>query len=82
MAKSLRTRPSDLLAVEDELDRYCLDRAVYLFGSSLQNDLDSVQEKNDSDGRKAKAKRLMIFNRYISDQKTSTKKRFREPGKR
>lgn len=75
-------RPSEYLLVEDPWAAYCLDRAVFAFGSSLQNELDSVHEKNDKDGKKTQRKRQQILHKWIPELKKASKPKFRDPGKR
>lgn len=45
MSKTFRVRPSQLLGVADVSDylAFCLDRAVWYFGSCLEADLDDAE---------------------------------------
>lgn len=45
-AKAWATRPSDLLAVGDRWLAFCLDNAVYTFGSALEMELKGTEGKN------------------------------------
>lgn len=48
-AKQFQVRPSELLGISDPWTAYCLDNAVALFGSTLENELDGVTGKNSKD---------------------------------
>jgi hypothetical protein len=63
MAQAYRTRPSQLLAVEHETTAYFLDRAVFLFGRSLDNELETAG-KGKSQKRQAMA-RSMVLHRWL-----------------
>lgn len=39
LSQAFQERPSDLYGVHDEIAAWCFDRAVHLFGSSLEEDL-------------------------------------------
>lgn len=81
LAKTWRTRPSELIAVEDELAKFCLDRAVATFGLALENELNSVHFKDDKDGKKAERKRAQILRKWLPEtMKASTGTGFRDPG--
>lgn len=45
MAKAYRTRPSEILCIEDPFAAFCLDRAVHDFGSALEAALSDVEGK-------------------------------------
>lgn len=42
MSQTYRMRPSELYAIADEVAAWCFDRAIYLFGVSIDNDLDKA----------------------------------------
>jgi hypothetical protein len=66
--------------VTDPWAAYCLDRAVYAYGSTLSNKLDSVNVKNDKDGKKTQAKRQRLLDKWIPDLHGDGPK-FKDPGK-
>lgn len=79
LAKQARTSPSEILGIdrdEDPWAAYCLDRAVSTFGTTVQNELDSVEGKNS---KEIEIKRQRVLNRFFPD---STGGRYRDPGKR
>ena len=44
MSKTYRTRPSEIYFIHDEVAAWCFDRAVNLFGSSLEAELRAAEE--------------------------------------
>jgi hypothetical protein len=75
MSKAVFRSPSDLLDIEDDpLASFCLDRAVWTFGSSLQGELNSIE---DTDKNKIERARDNIFRRWLPDSPQS--KAFADP---
>ena len=67
---------------EDPWAAFCIDRCVANFGTALQNELDSVQVKDDKDGHKATAKRSRILRKWLPETaKASSGSGFRDPGR-
>jgi hypothetical protein len=58
----MRTRPSDLFAVNGEYRRFCFDRAVTTFGLALEAELDSITGKNE---KSIERKRAMVLNKWL-----------------
>ncbi len=54
MADQYETRPSQLLGIADPYTAFCLDEAIYMWGSYVDSELDKVGDR-DMD-RKARAK--------------------------
>jgi len=79
MAKQLRSRPSEIYAIEDELTAWSFDRAVQTFGSALENRLHQVTEKtkNQQSGQR---KAQMELDKWLASADTkATPGRFRDP---
>lgn len=76
MARSLRTRPSEVYKISDELAAYCFDRAVQTFGDALAAELQSVEGKNK---REIERKRQRILSKWIPESKASGVSQFRDP---
>lgn len=75
-------RPSEYMGILDEWSAYCFDRAIFSFGTALQNELDSQKvEGKDKDGKKLQAKRQRLLDKWIPDL-NGNKPKFRDPGKR
>lgn len=74
MAKTYKTRPSELLDLEDPHDAFRLDRAVWFFGSSLSAELQSVKGKTD---REIERRQDRILQKWIPQ--TTAAKKFKEP---
>lgn len=49
MATTYNCRPSTILCIEDEYSAFCLDQAVYHFGSTLNSRLEAVEGKTAKD---------------------------------
>lgn len=45
MSKDYRTRPSELVDLDDPFAAFCLDRAVHDFGTAVENALSDVEGK-------------------------------------
>lgn len=45
-AETFSCRPSELLGIEDAYLAYCIDGAVYEFGVTLKNELESIEGKS------------------------------------
>jgi hypothetical protein len=54
MSEQYKTRPSNLLGIDDPYAAFCVDEAIYIWGSYVDSELDKVGDR-DMD-RKAKAK--------------------------
>jgi len=68
-AKTWSVRPSSLVGLaDDEYVAYCFDQAVGYVGRRIENELESVEGKNDAE---IKHKREIVLSRYFSDNKVS-----------
>lgn len=63
---------------EDEVLAYCFDKAVTLFGASLENELNRVEAKTEKEGER---KRAQILSKWIPDSKAGEGRKFRDPAK-
>lgn len=82
LSKHYRCRASELLAIEDPLVAYQLDRAVYFFGSALQSELDAVEGENKQD---IERKRLRVISKWLPkavDASGTSKGGFADPASR
>lgn len=43
MARTFHVRPSELLGVRDSFLAFCIDRAVWTFGTAVDTDMDAAQ---------------------------------------
>src|SRR5262245_12895218 len=59
-------RPSSLLDVDDTYAAYCLDQAVFHFGSQLSAELESVEGKTAAD---IKRRQEVILRNWLGDDK-------------
>lgn len=84
MSQSLRTRPSDLYGIHDELLAYFFDRAVYTFGTAVEADVREASE-GSKDNAQAKRKAMLRLNVWLTDPEPevqSAPKKFRDPMER
>jgi hypothetical protein len=58
----MRTRPSDLYAIQGDWRRFCFDRAVTTFGLALEAELDSVKGRSEAS---VERKRAMVLNKWL-----------------
>jgi hypothetical protein len=61
---------------EDELLAYCFDRAVTLFGASLEHELNEVEAKTKKEGEN---KRKRIIAKWIPGTSAGEGRKFRDP---
>jgi hypothetical protein len=71
MAKSLRTRPSELVAIDEAYAAYCFDEAVFVLGSYIESELEKVEGKTMQE---IEGKQTLLLNKLLSG-----KSRFAEP---
>lgn len=77
-----RTRPSDFLGITHKTKAYYLDKAVYLFGTTFDADLEEYTKprgKKPDSAQQTKAKRERRIAAWLADDSTPQTKRFREP---
>lgn len=77
MSQSYKRLPSELLAVEDPYNAYCLNRAVWLFGSSVDGKMQSIEGKTSKEIQK---KRLKVLQKYVPQAADASG--FADPAKR
>lgn len=58
-AKTWSTRPSVLLAIENDYEAYCLDEAISTWGSYVTSELDKVEGKDSKEVNKKRRNRLL-----------------------
>lgn len=61
---------------EDEVLAYCFDRAVTIFGASLEEELNKVEAKTEKQGEQ---KRKRILDKWIPGSKAGEGRKFRDP---
>ncbi|WNT45022.1 tail assembly chaperone [Microbacterium phage PhunaPhoke] len=77
--KQLRTRPSELYGVDDELTAWSFDRAVQTFGTALENRLHEVTRKQKNQAA-ANRKAHQELDKWLTSADTkAVKGRFRDP---
>lgn len=82
MAQRYRTRPSELLALDNEYDAYCIDQAVLTFAAGVEHMLEEVPTPK---GRKAEERRqrnqTQLLHRIlkIEEKEEEKAKKFKDP---
>lgn len=76
ISKAFGVLPHVIYHVDDERDAFSFDRAVYLFGSSLEDALSAVEGKNN---KEVETKRLRVLDKYLGSKSS---KKFADPGRR
>lgn len=69
-AKAYSVLPSDLLGIDrGSYTAYCLNEALYVFGMTLENKLDSAGQKPGKEDRKIKAARDQVMKNMFDPEK-------------
>lgn len=77
-SQALRVTPSSLLGLTSgSYEAYCLDQAVWYFGSQVQNELDQAGQPKAKGQGKVDSARKRVFAKYMSEG--STKGQFADP---
>lgn len=76
LSKAYQVRPSEFYGIHDEFEAWCFDRAVFLFGSSLDSELreaaDGAKNKNQSRQRQQR-----VLDRWLRDE--DQPRQFKDP---
>lgn len=81
MGKQLRTRPSEIYGIDDELTAWCFDRAIQTFGQALENRLHEIGEKAKN-RKQGQMKAHQEIQKWLSSGDTKAQRgqgRFRDP---
>lgn len=73
----MHCRPSELLRISGSIRQYCLDRAIWLFGSTLDAELEKSLEGCTTD-REMNRARQSVLDRWFPEQLTAPG-RFKDP---
>jgi hypothetical protein len=73
-SQTYHCRPSDLLGIDSDYSAFCLDQAVFIWGSFVRGKLDEVKGKT-SESIKKKQDRLLL---RLLDTETGSKQ-FADP---
>lgn len=86
LGKQLRSRPSEIYFIEDELTAFCFDNAVQLFGVTLENKLSEIENrvmegKGKNQGKTAQRKKTAELHKWLSSDNPDAPRRgqFRSP---
>jgi hypothetical protein len=79
MAQKMTCRPSALLGVVDTWVAFCTDRAVFTFGSTIENEMDEAENRLPKDAKTAAHTRARqkVLDEYLGVELAETTGRFR-----
>ena len=78
MAQKFQTIPSNLVGLTDPWDAYRFNRAVYHFGTELEEAMNKVPKgRND---KQTEIRRMRVLQKWIPEA-ASGEKQFRDPAK-
>lgn len=79
-SQSLRVTPSNILGLEaGSYEAYCLDQAVWYFGSQVQNDVEQAGQPKAKGSGKIESARRRTLDKYLKEPGASTKGQFADP---
>lgn len=78
MSQRMRCLPSDLLKISHPITAFYFDRAVWMFGGSVQSEMDAV-ESGTKNHKSVPARKKMVLNKWIPAKTPHEKGRFRDP---
>lgn len=64
-SKALSKQPSDLIGIRDPVKRFYVDRAIWMFGTQIENEMDEAGSKT-KDSRQGQAARTAVLNKYLN----------------
>lgn len=80
MAKTYSLPASALLGLEPgSYTAFCLDQAVYTFGSMVESEIERAGHKPSKDEQKIIQARRRVVDRLLRDPNAPVKGRFRDP---
>jgi len=79
-SQALRVPPSSILGLEaGSYEAYCLDQAVWYFGSQVQNEVENAGQPKAKGQGKIESARKRTLNKYLNEPGKSTKGQFADP---
>lgn len=79
LSQALRTRPSDILGLSDKIQCYYFDKAVWIFGTEVEADIERSSAKAKTD-RGREQKRIQVLRKWIPE--FSEQRKFKDPALR
>lgn len=82
LARRYQTRPSDLLKLENTYDAYCLDEAIMVFASAVEQKIEDVPTPKGKRGHEKRQRMQQdLMNKLLRIPEAATKPKFRDPAK-
>lgn len=79
ISQKLRVTPSQYIHLQDPILCYYFDRAVWLFGSSVEADLNAVDANAGKNAKSVPSRKQMVLNQWIPAKNGNSQGRFRDP---
>lgn len=82
MAIKLRCRPSALLGVVDTWVAFCVDRALFTFGTTVENEMDEAEQRLPKNAKEIAHRRTRqrVLDEYLGVELSEQPERFRSVG--
>ena len=79
MAMKLRCRPSALLGVTDFWVAFCVDRALFTFGTAVENEMDEAEARLPKNAKEVAHRRARqrVLDEYLGVDPAEQPERFR-----
>lgn len=84
MSKRYHRTPAELYFITDEVQAWSFNRAVYMFGSEMEADLDASEKGAKNEGQ-VRRKRQMCFDKWMRtglDEEVAPPRKFADPAAR
>lgn len=81
LAKTYKARPSDLVDVSDKLNAFYLDRAVFMFGTHVESEMEKAAS-DAKDQQTSIRKRQAVLDKYLGTEKKPVRKRYADPARK
>lgn len=78
LAKAYNKTPSELIGVQDEVAGFCLNRGVWLFGTSLEDEIDKATAKLKK-SEQIRSKSQQVLNKWLAKPGEILPGTFRDP---
>lgn len=79
MGRTWKAKPSDIYFIDDEIAAWCFDRAVTLFGYTVENEMAlaaSKAQRGQEDGA-----RQAVLNAWLKEGRDGERGMFKDPAK-
>lgn len=78
ISKAYSKTPAEIYSIKDEYAAWCFNRAVFLFGTTLEAEIEEVQNKAKNQ-RQAQFRLTNLLNKWLYMPGEDVKGRYRDP---